>query len=128
MEYVRAYYAGETISFALTFDHGDGVKAVAAIFVHEDDHNRVLVLSGGAPSLQATAAGGVEYWQTTLSRTATAADKTGVYVCVGIRAEYEDGVRADFDNEPDHITGLRFRLERRNRPKPLAYTWNWGAG
>ena len=116
------YYAGETIEVTFVFEYGEGIRSVTAIFVNESNPNRIIQLTGDAPSEKATAAGGLTYWQTVLSGNVAASDALGVYRCVFIQAEYEDGIRADFTRIPDND---RFGIERKSVPPPSGISWVW---
>ena len=118
------YHAGQKIEAMLEFVHGDRVGEVTATFVHADDLDTKLRLSGTPDQEVASEGAGYTYWRVVLSGNVTAEDKLGEYRCEAVEAEYSGGRKVAFGNVPE----ANFQIvEEDIMPPEVIGDWEWGA-
>ena len=126
---VQQYHAGETVEAAIDFIHGNRVESVTATFVHTDDPDAKLHLSGTPDEEAATEDAGYTYYRVVLSGDVTADNKLGTYRCEAMEAEHpgeHPGVlKVPFEGVPD--VGID-RIEADIPPPEIVSDWEWGSG
>ena len=112
-----SYHPGEGIHLKIRFHHGTMVKRIKATFVHEDNENTKIMLSG-IPNKQRE-----DEWVAILTGRAT--NKLGVYKSNDLEAEYEGGYEISF-RTPLRDAVFLIREPPVQRPV-LVDGWEWAS-